>query len=105
VNVGTIGHVDHGKTTLTAAITKILASKGTATFPSFRTWGCDARLRRARARDHHRPAHVEYRRENAAVPFEARILVIAAVSVVLPWSNVTDRADVHVEVYCDRISL
>ena len=32
VNVGTIGHVDHGKTTLTAAITKILASKGTASF-------------------------------------------------------------------------
>ncbi|WP_290794065.1 elongation factor Tu [Flavihumibacter sp. UBA7668] len=31
VNVGTIGHVDHGKTTLTAAITSILASKGLAT--------------------------------------------------------------------------
>jgi elongation factor Tu len=31
VNVGTIGHVDHGKTTLTAAITAILASKGLAT--------------------------------------------------------------------------
>src|SRR3989339_1794126 len=30
VNVGTIGHVDHGKTTLTAAITKTLASKGWA---------------------------------------------------------------------------
>jgi elongation factor Tu len=28
VNVGTIGHVDHGKTTLTAAITSILAAKG-----------------------------------------------------------------------------
>jgi elongation factor Tu len=28
VNVGTIGHVDHGKTTLTAAITKVLAKKG-----------------------------------------------------------------------------
>jgi len=28
VNVGTIGHIDHGKTTLTAAITTILASKG-----------------------------------------------------------------------------
>ena len=27
VNVGTIGHVDHGKTTLTAAITSVLASK------------------------------------------------------------------------------
>ena len=28
VNIGTIGHVDHGKTTLTAAITRVLASKG-----------------------------------------------------------------------------
>jgi len=35
VNVGTIGHVDHGKTTLTAAITKHLASKGWATFVPF----------------------------------------------------------------------
>ena len=35
VNVGTIGHVDHGKTTLTAAITKILAAQGTATFVAF----------------------------------------------------------------------
>jgi elongation factor Tu len=35
VNVGTIGHVDHGKTTLTAAITKTLAAKGLAEFQSF----------------------------------------------------------------------
>jgi len=35
VNIGTIGHVDHGKTTLTAAITKVLASKGGAEFKSF----------------------------------------------------------------------
>ena len=35
VNVGTIGHVDHGKTTLTAAITKTLASKGLAEFQAF----------------------------------------------------------------------
>jgi elongation factor Tu len=35
VNVGTIGHVDHGKTTLTAAITKVLAAKGTAKFIAF----------------------------------------------------------------------
>ena len=34
-NVGTIGHVDHGKTTLTAAITKVLAMKGEAKFRSF----------------------------------------------------------------------
>ena len=35
VNVGTIGHIDHGKTTLTAAITKVLALKGEAEFRSF----------------------------------------------------------------------
>ena len=35
VNVGTIGHVDHGKTTLTAAITKTLALKGEAEFRAF----------------------------------------------------------------------
>src|SRR5206468_2704490 len=35
VNVGTIGHVDHGKTTLTAAITKVLAMRGEAEFRSF----------------------------------------------------------------------
>ena len=35
VNIGTIGHVDHGKTTLTAAITKTLASKGWASFVAF----------------------------------------------------------------------
>jgi elongation factor Tu len=35
VNVGTIGHVDHGKTTLTAAITKVLGLKGGAEFRSF----------------------------------------------------------------------
>ena len=35
VNVGTIGHIDHGKTTLTAAITKVLSKKGFAEFRSF----------------------------------------------------------------------
>ncbi len=35
VNIGTIGHVDHGKTTLTAAITKVLSSKGQAVYKSF----------------------------------------------------------------------
>ncbi len=35
VNIGTIGHVDHGKTTLTAAITKVLASKGGAEFVDY----------------------------------------------------------------------
>ena len=35
VNIGTIGHVDHGKTTLTAAITKVLALKGQAQFEDY----------------------------------------------------------------------
>ena len=35
VNIGTIGHIDHGKTTLTAAITKYLADKGFAKFTAF----------------------------------------------------------------------
>ena len=34
-NIGTIGHVDHGKTTLTAAITKVLSSKGGAEFMDY----------------------------------------------------------------------
>src|SRR3982074_672698 len=35
LNVGTIGHIDHGKTTLTAAITKVLSEKGLAEFTPF----------------------------------------------------------------------
>ena len=35
VNIGTIGHVDHGKTTLTAAITKYLSLKGQAQFEGY----------------------------------------------------------------------
>jgi elongation factor Tu len=34
-NVGTIGHVDHGKTSLTAAITKVLAETGGATYTAY----------------------------------------------------------------------
>ena len=35
VNVGTIGHIDHGKTTLTAAITKVLAASQLAKYTAF----------------------------------------------------------------------
>ena len=35
INVGTIGHVDHGKTTLTAAITKVLALRGAAQYTAY----------------------------------------------------------------------
>ena len=59
LNVGTIGHVDHGKTTLTAAMTHILAKK----------YGGEAK---------------NYDQIDAAPYFFARMCVIAAVSVVLP---------------------
>ena len=35
VNIGTIGHIDHGKTTLTAAITKLAAMRGHGTYVPF----------------------------------------------------------------------
>src|ERR1700684_369026 len=36
LNIGTMGHVDHGKTTLTAAITKVLADRGMSSYVPFR---------------------------------------------------------------------
>jgi len=36
VNIGTIGHIDHGKTTLTAAITKVLEAQPQSQVPQFR---------------------------------------------------------------------
>ncbi len=67
VNVGTIGHVDHGKTTLTAAITAVQAAKGLADFTSYDD------VAKASASDGRRDAtkivtistsHVEYETEN-----------------------------------------
>ena len=67
VNVGTIGHVDHGKTTLTAAITAVQAAKGLATFKAYDD------VAKASASDGRRDAtkivtiatsHVEYETEN-----------------------------------------
>ncbi|MEQ9459936.1 MAG: elongation factor Tu [Phycisphaeraceae bacterium] len=67
VNVGTIGHVDHGKTTLTAAITAVQAAKGLASFTSYDD------VAKASAADGRRDAtkivtiatsHVEYETEN-----------------------------------------
>lgn len=62
VNIGTIGHVDHGKTTLTAAITAALAKKGGAQFRSFDSID-NAPEERARGITI-ATAHVEYETEN-----------------------------------------
>jgi elongation factor Tu len=45
LNIGTIGHVDHGKTTLTAAITKVLADAGLSEARSFDSIECSRRER------------------------------------------------------------
>jgi len=62
VNVGTIGHIDHGKTTLTAAITKVLGMKGWADFRAFDTID-NAPEEKARGITI-AIAHVEYETEN-----------------------------------------
>ena len=62
VNVGTIGHVDHGKTTLTAAITKVLALGGTASFTDYANID-KAPEERARGITIN-SSHVEYETEN-----------------------------------------
>ena len=62
INVGAIGHVDHGKTTLTAAITQVLAEEGNA---SFRDFGSIDNAPEERARGITIAiAHVEYETEN-----------------------------------------
>ena len=62
VNIGTIGHVDHGKTTLTAAITKVLAMKGNADFTDYANID-KAPEERARGITIN-TAHVEYETDN-----------------------------------------
>jgi elongation factor Tu len=62
VNVGTVGHVDHGKTTLTAAITKVMSAEGKADFRSFDSID-NAPEEKARGITI-ATAHVEYETEN-----------------------------------------
>ena len=62
VNIGTIGHVDHGKTTLTAAITKVLAEKGLSEIRSFDS--IDNAPEEKERGITINTAHVEYQTEN-----------------------------------------
>ena len=62
VNIGTIGHVDHGKTTLTAAITSVLATKGLSEVKSFDT--IDSAPEEKERGITINTAHVEYQTEN-----------------------------------------
>ena len=96
VNIGTIGHVDHGKTTLTAAITKVLADKGEAEFvdyanidkaPEERERGITintAHVEYQTAKRHYAhvdcPGHADYVKNmiTGAAQMDGAILVIAA---------------------------
>jgi len=62
VNVGTIGHVDHGKTTLTSAITRVLAHKGMADYMDF--WSIDKAPEEKERGITIAVAHVEYETDN-----------------------------------------
>ena len=62
VNIGTIGHVDHGKTTLTAAITTVLAAKGLSEVKSFDS--IDNKKKEKERGITINTAHVEYQTEN-----------------------------------------
>ncbi len=62
VNIGTIGHVDHGKTTLTAAITKVLSDKGYAQFEGYAD--IDKAPEERERGITINTAHVEYRTDN-----------------------------------------
>src|SRR5919204_3829755 len=96
VNVGTIGHVDHGKTTLTAAITKTLALKGWADFTPFeqidkapeeRARGITIAIAHIEYETAHRhyahidcPGHADYIKNmiTGAAQMDGAILVVAA---------------------------
>ena len=88
VNVGTIGHVDHGKTTLTTAITKVLSDAGLAEFTPF------DKIHRERINEHAVPLggivskhHYDY--------LEALILLVRKQQFELEWEKVEERRYQH----------
>ena len=105
VNIGTIGHVDHGKTTLTAAITKVLALKGDADFmdyanidkaPEERARGItinSAHVEYQTANRHYAhvdcPGHADYVKNmiTGAAQMDGAILVVAATDGPMPQTR------------------
>src|SRR5712675_1193657 len=105
VNIGTIGHVDHGKTTLTAAITTVLADKGLAEIRSFdsidnapeeKERGITintAHVEYATAKRHYAhvdcPGHADYIKNmvTGAAQMDGAILVVAATDGPMPQTR------------------
>ena len=104
-NIGTIGHVDHGKTSLTAAITKVLAETGGATFTAYDQIDkapeekCPRhhdlhRARRVRDRNRHYahvdcPGHADYVKNmiTGAAQMDGAILVVSAADGPMPQTR------------------
>src|SRR5437763_415518 len=104
-NIGTIGHIDHGKTTLTAAITKILAETGGATFtaydqidkaPEERARGitiCTAHVEYETAKRHYAhvdcPGHADFVKNmiTGAAQMDGAILVVSAADGPMPQTK------------------
>jgi elongation factor Tu len=105
VNVGTIGHVDHGKTTLTAAITKVLALRGAAKYTSYdmidnapeeRARGITIAIRHVEyetAKRHYAhvdcPGHADYIKNmiTGAAQMDGAILVVSAADGPMPQTR------------------
>ncbi len=105
VNIGTIGHVDHGKTSLTAAITKVLAQTGGATFtaydqidkaPEERARGITINTAHVEYETTNRhyahvdcPGHADYVKNmiTGAAQMDGAILVVAATDGPMPQTN------------------
>ena len=105
VNIGTMGHVDHGKTTLTAAITKVLADSGTAAYVPFEridrapeeaTRGITINIAHVEYETESRhyahvdmPGHADYVKNmiTGAAQIDGAILVVSAVDGVMPQTR------------------
>ena len=92
VNIGTIGHVDHGKTTLTAAITKVLALKGQAQFEAYDTIAT-AHVEYETPNRHYAhvdcPGHADYVKNmiTGAAQMDGAILVVSAADGPMPQTR------------------
>src|SRR5213082_510591 len=105
VNIGTIGHVDHGKTTLTAAITHVLAKKGLATAKKYDEIdnAPEEKARGVTINVHHQeyetagrqyahvdyPGHADYIKNmiTGAAQMDGAILVVSALDSVMPQTR------------------
>jgi elongation factor Tu len=105
VNIGTIGHIDHGKTTLTAAITKVLSTKGWADFTPFdqidkapeeKARGITIAIAHVEYQTEHRhyahvdcPGHADYIKNmiTGAAQMDGAILVVSAADGPMPQTR------------------